>query len=168
MASLGFCILLLAVDFAVIRARILFEQAASVGWVLALFLLPMIDILLVSLYRMRRPERRTAGAIGFLGAGFEATAAIFAFGAIAPHTLSTILETILEPAFDACVPALSWLLGNAWRQELILEVLDSALIVVFPMTLLSLSCLVVALAGRGIARRMGPWNHPSASLIGPA
>ena len=87
-AAIGFAILVIAIDFAVIRAAFLspgsegwepgspptarhagraqFLSPGAHGWaVFAFFLLPMIDALLIGVYRLRRRGDHTAGTVGY-------------------------------------------------------------------------------------------------------
>src|SRR5277367_5508105 len=97
-AAIGFAILVIAIDFAVILAaflspgpkgwgepgvRLLPHMLADPifgpgprGWaVFAFFLLPMIDALLIGVYRLRLRGDHTAGTLGYVVAGSVATLA---------------------------------------------------------------------------------------------
>jgi hypothetical protein len=107
-AAIGFAILVIAIDFAVIRAAFLssllraWEQPGArllpgmlahpifgpgpKGWaVFAFFLLPMIDALLIGVYRLRR-RGGDAGTVGYVIAGSVATLAVFTSCLISPGT----------------------------------------------------------------------------------
>src|SRR5438552_4185113 len=98
-AAIGFAILVIAIDFAVSRAAFLspgsggwaepgrpllpgmlaarFLSLGREGWaVFAFFLLPMIDALLIGVYRLRRRGDQTAETAGFVIAGSVATLAV--------------------------------------------------------------------------------------------
>ncbi len=81
--AIGFSILVIALDFAVVRAACLSPRPqlpvhlvdrllgrGSDRWAaFAFFLLPMIDFLLIGAYRLRRRGDHTAGTVGFVSAG---------------------------------------------------------------------------------------------------
>src|SRR5436309_719933 len=99
-AAIGFAILVIAIDFAVIRAAFLIPgsggwaepgrpllpgmlaarllRPSPEGWaVFAFYLLPMIDALLIGVYRLRRRGDHTARTFGYVIAGSVATLAVF-------------------------------------------------------------------------------------------
>ena len=115
--AIGFAILVIALDFAVIRAA--FLSPGSQGWpepgrpllpsvlaarflkprpdewaAFAFFLLPMIEALLIGVYRLPRRGDHTAGTVGFVIAGSVATLAVFTFCLIWPGTAIGMLTPI--------------------------------------------------------------------------
>ena len=133
-AAIGFAILVIAIDFAVIRtaflssllrawaepgARLLPGMLASPifgpgpkGWaVFAFFLLPMIDALLIGVYRLRRRGDRTAGTVGSVIAGSAATLAVFTSCLIWPGTAIGMVKSISRPIALASSHGLARLLG---------------------------------------------------------
>ena len=133
--AIGFAIVIIALDFAVIRAACLSprpEERASPGalllpgmlagrllsrgpdgWaVFAFFLLPMINALLIGVYRLWR-ENHTVGTVGFVIAGAAATLAVFTSCLISPRTAIGILTPIGRPIALASFHGLSRLVGNA-------------------------------------------------------
>ena len=115
--AIGFAILLIALDLAVVRAACLSptpQERASVGalllpgmlagrllsrepdgWaVFFFFLLPMINALMIGAYRLRRRGVHTAGTIGFVIAGSAATSAVFTSCLISPGKAIGLLTPI--------------------------------------------------------------------------
>jgi hypothetical protein len=98
--AIGFAILVIALDFAVIRAACLDPRPelpadlvdqllgrGSNGWAgFAFFLLPMINGVLIGAYRLRRRGDHTARTVGFVIAGSTATSAVFTSCLISPGT----------------------------------------------------------------------------------
>lgn len=117
LASIGFLILVLAIDFAVIR--IAFRSPSFEGCAtFALLLLPMFDALMIALYRLRRPERRSARSIGFFIAGTVAIFVVFVSCLVAPDTALGLLRAIGRPIALASLNGLTRLFGNAAMQSL--------------------------------------------------
>ena len=77
LASIGFAILVLAIDFALIRI-ILFTGSQESWPMLAVFLMPLINVLLVASYRLRKKDRRTTRAIAFFITGNVAPVLVYA------------------------------------------------------------------------------------------
>ena len=155
LSTIGFVILLLAIDFAVIRAA--FRSVNVVGWtVFALFLLPMFDAVLIALYRLRRRECRTAQATGFLISGIAATTVVFAFGVAAPDTALNMLGAVGRPIYTASVNQLTRIFGDALMQgtgaQLTLGVTFELLL---PAAFYCLPPLFVAIFGGWLAPRLG-------------
>jgi hypothetical protein len=118
--AIGFAILVIALDFAVIRvaclsprpeerarpgapllpgmlARRLLSRGPD-GWAgFAFFVLPMIDVLLIGVYRLRRRGDHTARTVGFVIAGSAATVAVFTSCLIWPWTAIGMLMPISRP-----------------------------------------------------------------------
>jgi hypothetical protein len=132
--AIGFAIFVIALDFAVIRVACLSprpEERArpgalllpgmlagrllspgSHGWaVFAFFLLPMIDALLIGVYRLRRRGDHTAGTVGFVSAGSATTLAVFTSCLIWPGTAIGMLTPISRPIALASFHGLAPLLG---------------------------------------------------------
>jgi hypothetical protein len=154
LGSIGFAILVLGVDFAVIRLA--FRNPAFDGWeTFALLLLPMFDILMIALYRLRRPGRRSTRAIGFLLAGTLATLVVFVACLVAPETALGMLRAIGRPIAEGSVNGLTRLLGNAamqsWGTQLTLGV---AFELLFPLAFFCLPPLLFALLGGWLTRRI--------------
>src|SRR5262249_11852171 len=96
LSSVGLAVLVLALDFAVIRVALLDPRPED--WTLpVLFLLPMFDTLLIALYRLRRNGRRTPGAIAFFFAGTAATLVVLVFCLIAPEAAFGLLRATCRP-----------------------------------------------------------------------
>jgi hypothetical protein len=132
--AIGFAILVIALDFAVIRFACLSprqEERAGPGapllpgilagrllsrgpdgWaVFAFFLLPMIDALLIGVYRLRRRGDRTAGTVGSVIAGSAATLAVFTSCLIWPGTAIGMVKSISRPIALASSHGLTRLIG---------------------------------------------------------
>ena len=166
LATIGFLILVLAIDFAVIR--IAFQSINLEGWAtFALLLLPMLDAVLIALYRIRRRERRTSKALGFLVCGAAATMIVFGFCVIAPRTAITMLRAIGRPIFTASVNGLTRFFGNAamqhWGMQLTVGIAFELLL---PVAFFCLPPLCVALVGRWLAPRLGPFHRIASVGIG--
>ena len=135
-AAIGFAILVIAMDFAVIRAaflagpgwgepgaRLLPHMLANPifgpgpkGWaVFAFFLLPMIDALLIGVYRLRRRGDHTAGTLGYVIAGSVATLAVFTSCLISPGTAIGLSMPISRRIALASFQGLARLSGNSRR-----------------------------------------------------
>jgi hypothetical protein len=155
LASIAFAILILAADFAVVR--ITFFGDDTVVWAIpALFLLPMFDTLLIGLYRLRRREHRTAGAIRFLLAGGIATVVVFALCVFAPQTMYGVLGAVGHPIAMASVNTLTGLFGDAvmrgWFMQMAIGI---SFEVLFPSAFLCLPAVLAALVVGHLARRIG-------------
>lgn len=91
LAGIAFAILVLGVDFAVVRRA--FFSGLNIPdnyWaIFAVLLLPMIDALLIGLYRLRRDECRSSRSIGFICFGTFATVVVFASCLAKPQECST-------------------------------------------------------------------------------
>ncbi len=166
LASIGFVILVLAIDFAVIRVA--FRSHSVEHWAtFAILLLPILDALLVALYRLRRRDRRTPRTIGFLVAGVAATLAVFVLCVLAPHTALGMLIATGRPIATASVSGLTRLLGNAamqhWGTQLTVGV---AFELLFPMAFFCFSPLGAALLGRWLGARARPLHRVASVGIG--
>jgi hypothetical protein len=159
LASIAVAVVILAIDFGLIRS-VFFSDETEAWQALAFLLLPLIDALLILLYRLRRRERRTAGAVGFLMAGALATATMFAASLPEGEFWFGTIRVIERPIAMAIVNGLTRRFGNAVMHtapvELILVILFELLL---PMTLLCLPLLLAGLIGgwivRGVAARAG-------------
>jgi hypothetical protein len=132
--AIGFAILVIALDFAVVRATCFSptqQERATTGapilpgmlagrllrrgpdgWpVFAFFLLPMINALLIGVYRLRRREDHTAGTVGYVAAGSVATLAAFTSCLIWPGTAIGMLTPISRRIALPCFYGLARLFG---------------------------------------------------------
>jgi hypothetical protein len=132
--AIGFAILVIALDFAVIRAACLSprpEESATPGapllpgmlagrllrrgpdgWaVFAFFLMPMINTVLIGVYRLRRRGDRTAGNVWSVIAGFAATLAVFISCLISPGAAIGMITPISRRIALASFHGLAWLFG---------------------------------------------------------
>lgn len=111
-AAVGFVVAVLALDLGVLRAVATMHAGADVSWFeYGLLLVPMIDALMIALFQMRWPERRTAGRVGFVIGGTLAIAATFAIELIAPEAQLTMAYTVIRPFETWAERALAALLG---------------------------------------------------------
>jgi hypothetical protein len=173
--AIGFAILVIALDFAVIRAACLSprpEERASPGapllpgmlagrllsrgpdgWaVFAFFLLPMINALLIGVYRLWR-ENHTVGTVGFVIAGTAATLAVFTSCLISPLTAIGILTPISRPIAVASFHGLSRLVGNgAWPNRALEWTYAVIFAVLIPIAFFCIPPLVVGVIGGRVAR----------------
>jgi hypothetical protein len=165
--AIGFAILVIALDFAVIRAACLGPRPerpvhlydrllgrGSGGWaVFAFFLLPMINALLIGACRLRRRGDHTAGTVGYVAAGSVATLAVFTSCLIAPGTAIGMITPISRPIALAVFRGLARLFGSEAWPNLALEwtyaVIFAALI---PSALLGIPPLLVGVIGGRVAR----------------
>jgi hypothetical protein len=157
LAAIGFAILVIAVDFAVIRSA--FRNNVNFeGWaIFAFLLLPMLDALMFALYRLRRPGRRSARAIGFFVSGTVATLVVFVSCLIAPDSALGMLRAVGRPIALASLSGLTRLFGSAalrsWAAQLTLGVTFE---LVLPLAFFCLPPLFFALVGGWVATRLGP------------
>ena len=165
--AIGFSILVIALDFAVIRTACLSPRPefpvhlyhqllgrGSGGWaVFAFFLLPMINALLIDAYRLRRQGDRTSGTVGYVAAGSVATLAVFTSCLIAPGTAIGMITPISRTIALAAFRGLARLFGSVASRELALEwtyvVIFAALL---PSALFCIPPLLAGLIGGRVAR----------------
>jgi hypothetical protein len=158
LVSIEFVVVVLAVNFGVMRA--LYDSfpgsVADGGWALpAFFLLPMIDLLLIGLFRLRRRERRTPRAIGFLIVGSAASLAVFTSCVVTPGTMYEALRAIGRPIAMGTVNGMTRHLGNAAMQSAAMQLtIGIAFEVLFPMAFFCLPPLVAAFSGGWLAHRL--------------
>lgn len=180
--AIGFAILVIALDFAVLRAACLgpgselpadlydrLLRRASGEWlVFAFFLLPMINTLLIGAYRLRRRGNHTAGTVGYVAAGSVATLAVFTSCLVAPGTAIGIITPISRPIALAVFRGLARLYGSeAWPNhalEWTYVVLFAALI---PSALLCIPPLLVGLIGGRVARHVDAAGASRAAATSP-
>jgi hypothetical protein len=173
--AIGIAIVIIALDFAVIRAACLSprpEERARPGapllpgmlagrllsrgpdgWaVFAFFLLPMINALLIGVYRLWR-ENHTVGTVGFVIAGAAATLAVFTSCLISPRTAIGILTPISRPIALASFHGLSRLVGNAaWPNRALEWTYAVIFAVLIPIAFFCIPPLVVGVIGGRVAR----------------
>ena len=178
-AAIGFAILVIAIDFAVIRtaflssllrawaepgARLLPGMLASPifgpgpkGWaVFAFFLLPMIDALLIGVYRVRG-RRDDAGTVGFVIAGSVATLAVFSSCLLSPATAIGLSMPISRRIALASFHGLERLFGNASSSSFPMEWTYFVIFAVLvPMALFCILPLLVAVIGGWVGRHYRP------------
>jgi hypothetical protein len=156
LGAIGFAILVLAINFALIRGA-LFSRDLEDGAIFAFLLLPMLDTLLIALYRLRRRNRRTKQAIAFLIAGTGATLVVLVSCFIAPEAALGVLRAIDRPIALASVSGLSRLLGNATMQNwAVVLTMAIAFELLFPIAFFCFPPLLIALLGRWLAPRLRP------------
>jgi hypothetical protein len=179
-AAIGFAILVIAIDFAVIRtaflssllrawaepgARLLPGMLASpifgpgpkrMGG-FAFFLLPMIDALLIGVYRSLRRGELTAGTVGFVIAGSVATLAVFTSCLISPETAIGLSMPISRRIALASFHGLERLLGNASSSSFPMEWTYFVIFAVLvPMALFCIVPLLLAVIGGWAGRHYRP------------
>jgi hypothetical protein len=166
LGAIGFAILFLAIDFAVIRSA-LFGGGREDWTIFAFLLLPMLDALLIALFRLRRPGRRTTGAIAFFIVGTVATLVVFVSCFIAPEAALGILSTIGRPIALASINGLTRLFGNSAMQHCAMQVsVGIAFELLFPIALFCFSPLLIALLGRRLAPRLWPLQQIAGAGFG--
>ncbi len=154
LSSIGLAILVLALDFAVIRVAF-FNPRPEAWTVFALFLLPMFDVLLIALYRLRRDGRRTTGSIAFFVAGIAATLAVFVSCVIAPEVAFGLLSATCRPIAEASMSGLARLFGNAAMQHWCMKLTVGVTFeILMPTAFFSLPPLLAALLGGWLAPRL--------------
>jgi hypothetical protein len=163
LVSIEFVIVVLAVNFGIMRA--LYDSVTERGWALPAFLLlPMIDLLLIGLFRLRRRDRRTPRAIGFLMVGSAASLAVFTSCVVAPGTMYEALQAIGRPIAMGTMNGMTRYLGDAAMQSAPMQLtLGIAFEVLFPMAFFCLPPLFAALSGGWFAHRLSNrwWGVPS-------
>jgi hypothetical protein len=185
--AIGFAIFVIALDFAVIRVACLSprpEERAGPGapllpgmlagrllsrgpdgWaVFAFFLLPMIDALLIGVYRLRRRGDRTAGTAGSVIAGSVATLAVFTACLIAPGTAIGLSMPISRRIALASFNGLARLLGvavspnhpMAWTNLAVEWIYVVIFALLIPIAFFCIPPLLVAVLAGRVARNFGP------------
>jgi hypothetical protein len=154
LATIGFMILLFAINFAFIRTA--FGSAIPADWVaFAFLLLPMLDVISITLYRLRRRHRRTPSAIGFLVFGGAATVIVFVLCLIAPDTANRLIRTTNDAIVETSLSAFTWLFGNPEKHQFVTQfAVAFVLVILVPMALFCLPPFVVALLGAWLAPRL--------------
>lgn len=151
LAAIGIAILILAVDLAV--ARVALFGSDSEYWAnFALCLLPIINILMIGLYRLRRSERRTAGALGFMLAGLAGTFVVFALCLIAPKTAWGMFNATTTTVFQGMTQIFGYAVVHNGAMDLIVGI---GLEFPFPMTFFCAPPLVAACFGGWLTKRLG-------------
>lgn len=179
LAGIGFAVLVIAIDFAVVRKALVDRlppgSAGPSGSLLphmladtvynlgpagpatfAFFLLPMIDVLLIRAYLLRRSDGRTAGAVGSLVAGSAATLTVFLIGLVGSEMAIRLILSLSRPAALGMIRGLACGFGQSWLRSRGMEwtfVILFAL--VFPMALACGLPLLAAFIGGRVARRFG-------------
>jgi hypothetical protein len=163
LVSIEFVIVVLAVNFGIMRA--VFDSVTVGGWALPAFLLlPMIDALLIGLFRLRRRDRRTPRTIGFLIVGLAGSLAVFTSCLVAPGTMFEALQAIGRPIAMGTMNGMTRYLGKAAMQSTIMQLtLGIAFEVLFPMAFFCLLPLFAAFSGGWLAHRLSNrwWGVPS-------
>ena len=185
-SAAGFAILIIALDFAVIRgaclrpmpeveprygppflpgmvvARLLGRRAD--GWVVfAFFLLPMINALLIGAYRLRWRGDHTVETVGYVIAGTVATVAVLASCLIWPETAIGMVTAISRPIALASYQGLMRLIGNVAQSNHALEWIYAVILAVLvPIACFSIPPMALAIIGAQMAQHsMGPHNRRS-------
>lgn len=167
LASIGFAVVLVAVNLASVRAAVMTELGdtddVDMSGFAAFLVLPMIDALMIVAYRLRKPARQTARAVGFLAGGGLATVAMLAWILHLPmENAFEMLDTIAEPIDQAVYAVLAGLLGNWATGGIAEEIVDILFIeILVPVVAVSLPPLLAGLVTGWAARRVGPsWPRP--------
>jgi hypothetical protein len=189
-AAIGFAILVIAIDFAVIRAAFLGPGPAGwgnlgvplmphmladpifgpgpKGWaVFAFFLLPMIDALLIGVYRLRRRGHHTAETVGYVIAGSMATLAVFTACLISPGTAIGLSMPISRRIALASFHGLARLFGIGALPTLAMEWTYAVIFaVIMPIAFFCILPLLVAAIGGRVARHFGPGQSTMGAGLG--
>jgi hypothetical protein len=133
-------------------------SARPKGWaVFAFCLLPMIDALLIGVYRLRRRGDHTATTVGYVIAGSAATLAVFTSCLISPGTAIGMLLPMSRRIALASFHGLGRLFGNPASPNLALEWTYTVIFaVLFPMAFFCILPLLVAVIGGRVARHFEP------------
>ena len=161
-ATVGFAVMVIAIDLAIIKSA--WAEAFnpnSKSWILTgLLFLPVIDVLLMGLFRLRHRQGQTSGAVGFVVAGSVATGLLFASALLAPWMVFvTLWRTLVGPVenlveghlIEVVGDALAWSALVRWKISCGIELL-------LEMAVMSTPPLIIALLGGWVARR--PWAGP--------
>jgi hypothetical protein len=163
LVTIEFVIVVLAINFGIMRA--LYDSFVERGWALAAFLLlPMIDVLLVGLFRLRRPDRLTPRAIGFLIVGAVASLVVFASLTVVPGAMLGALRAICHPIAMRTINVMTRYLGNATMQSAPMQLtVGITFEVLMPLAFFCLPPLVAACSGGWLADRLSSrrWGTPS-------
>jgi hypothetical protein len=125
--------------------------------VFAFFSLPMIDALLIGIYRLRRRGDHTATTVGFVIAGSAATLAVFTSCLIAPGTAIGMLMPISRRIALASHHGLAQMSGNPALQNLALEWTYAVIFaVLIPVAFFCIPPLLVGVMGGRVARHFRP------------
>jgi cytochrome bd-type quinol oxidase subunit 2 len=157
LAGIAFAILVLGVDFAVVRRAFFTRLNIPENYcaIFVLLLLPMIDALLIGLHSLRRVESRSNRSMGFIFFGTFATVVVFVICLAKPKESLDLMTTICRPIALGCVNGLTRFFGNSavqgWGAQLTLGILFELLL---PIALFSLPPLAIALAGGWFAPRL--------------
>jgi hypothetical protein len=127
------------------------------GWaVFAFFLLPMINALLIGVYRLRRGNH-TAGTIGYLITGSVATLAVFTSCLISPPTAIGLSKPISRRIALASFQGLARLFGSAALPNRAMEWTYAVIFaVLIPIAFFCILPLLAAVVGGWVARRCRP------------
>ena len=138
------------------------------GWaVFAFFLLPILDALLIGVYRLRRRGDHTAGTLGFVIAGSVATLAVFTACLISPGTAIGLSMPISRRIALASFQGLARLSGHGellyrgplkWTYGV--RALEWTYAVIFavivPIAFFCILPLLAAIIGGRVGRHFGP------------
>ena len=156
-ASIGFITLVLGLNFGLLRA-IFSGNGKGLALLPAFWLTPMVDTLLIALFRLRKPDRRTRGALGFFVTGTVATLGVYAYfllsigDARVGVVMDLLIELVLKPILQFAGPTAL----NNFAGQLVFGILSDILL---PTVILSIPPLLVALLGRSLARRYWKPRH---------
>jgi hypothetical protein len=185
--AIGFAILVIALDLAVVRAACLsptLQERTTTGalslpgmlagrllsrepdgWaVFAFFLLPMINALLISVYRLRRRGDQIAGTVGYVAAGSVATLAAFISCLIWPGTAIGMLTPMSRRIALACFYGLARLFGISvlpapnvpgWQARALEWTYIVIFAVLIPIAFFCIPSLLVAVLGGRVTRHLG-------------
>jgi hypothetical protein len=155
LGTVGFLVSLCAVNFAVIRGAI-FADGPGDGTVFGFLLLPMMNLMLAAAYRLRRPERRTPRALGFMIVGCIASA--LAFGALVTNNqlVFDMLIRFGRPLARSTDGLLRRLLAGTPLFVFVEVFMGLAFEIFLPMAYVCALPLLAALLGGWAARRLLP------------
>ncbi len=177
-AAITFAILVIAIDSAVIRAAFLgphnslepgrpllpsmfggnfLDPKQKVWAVFAYYLLPMIDALLIGVYRLRRRGGHTARTVGYIIAGSAATLAVLALCLFSTETVIGMVGPVSRRIALAIVYGLEPLFGKPWLLSRAMEWTYIILYAnLFPIAFFCIPPLLVAVIGGRVARHFRP------------
>jgi hypothetical protein len=169
LAAVVFLVCLLAVNFGIIRA-FLVDHGEGQASTTFLMLLPVINVLLVLLFRIRKKARRTPASVGFLLTSMVVTALLaFVYTQYWDPTVE-LLSWILVPAINKVERLLTRLVGKydgSNPNQYLRYVIFLCFELVIPAILLSSPPVLLGLSAARFAKKAWPLPKDAAAKLDP-